>query len=271
MERKQSASIPAMTEVTDSAAARLVVLLEALADVDSDDRRGLTVASLARALDRDKSVISRQLKPLVELGLVERDAAGRHALGWRLFAIAAHAGDQRLLLLAPPVMRRLAQVLRERIHFSIRRGTDVLTILSESPRRTVEVVGWVGRTSPLTCTSSGRALMFDHSDDEIRELFVSGFAVGDGMNAPRSIDDFLRRLHEARRAGFAYVENEFDDDLSGVAAPVRDVHGRIVGALNVSAPTYRLTEVRANASRSLVNAANHLSALISSPPDSRVD
>ena len=261
----------AMTQVTESAAAKLVLLLEALTDVDSDDRRGLTVAALARAVNRDKSVVSRQLRPLVELGLVEKDEEGRHALGWRLFAIAAQAGDQRLLLLAPPVMRRLTQLLRERVHFSIRRGTDVLTILSESPRRTVEAVGWVGRTSPLTCTSSGRALMFDHADDEILELFAGGFPLGDGMNAPTHVDELLRRLHEAKRLGVAYVENEFDDDLSGVAAPVRDVHGRIVGALNVSAPTFRLKEVRANAGRSLLNAANHLSSLLSAPPDSRVD
>lgn len=269
--RQLPLTIAAMTVVTASAAAKLVLMLEALADVDSDNRRGLTVAALARALDRDKSVVSRQLRPLVELGLVEKDEEGRHALGWRLFAIAAHAGDQRLLLLAPPVMRRLTQLLRERVHFSIRRGTDVLTILSESPRRTVEAVGWVGRTSPLTCTSAGRALMFDHPDDEIRDLFADGFIRGDGMNAPTDVEEFLQRLHQAKGLGVAYVENEFDDDLSGIAAPVRDLHGRIIGALNVSAPTFRLKEVRVNAGRSLVNAANHLSSLLSSPPDSRVD
>jgi DNA-binding IclR family transcriptional regulator len=258
-----------MPETSDSGAAKLVALLEALADVDSDGRDGLSVAELARALGRDKSVISRQLKPLVALGLVERHGEGRHSLGWRLFAIAAHAGDQRLLLLAPPVMRRLTQLLRERVHFSIRRGTDVLTILSESPRRTVEAVGWVGRTSPLTCTSSGRALLFDHSDEEVREMFASDFPRGAGAQAPGDVDELLRRLRTARQEGVAYVENEFDDDLSGVAAPVRDVHGRIVAALNVSAPTFRLRDHRVPAGRSLLHAANHLSALLSAPPDAR--
>lgn len=255
-----------MFEASDSAAAKIVALLDALTDVDSDERSGLTVAALARALGRDKSVISRQLKPLVELGLVERDVDGRHTLGWRLFAIAAHAGDQRLLLLAPPVMRRLTQLVRERIHFSIQRGGEAMTILSESPQRAVEAVSWVGRTTPLTCTSSGRALLFDHNEDEIRGLFADAFHVGAGRNAPADVDEMLRRLHRARDQGLAIVESEFDDDLSGIAAPVRDVHGRIIGALNLSAPSYRMKDIRVSAARSLQNAAAHLSGLLSSPP-----
>lgn len=260
--------IPAMSGGPDSGAAKIVSLLEALADVDSDDRLGLSVAALARAVGRDKSVISRQLRPLVDLGLVERHPDGRHALGWRLFAIAAHAGDQRLLLLAPPIMRRLTQLLRERVHFSLYRRGEVMTILSESPQRTVEAVGWVGRTSPATCTSSGRALLFDHSDDEIREL-LADFPIGRGRNAPHDVEEMLRRLRTARRKGLAFVDKEFDDDLSGIAAPVRDVHGRIVGVLNVSAPSYRLNDARAVAERSLLNATRHLSSLLGSPPTSR--
>jgi len=71
-----------MTDTTQTGAAKLLALLEALADSDSDARDGLSVADLARALGRDKSIVSRQLRPLVDLGMVERDDAGRHRLGW---------------------------------------------------------------------------------------------------------------------------------------------------------------------------------------------
>ena len=260
-----------MTETHDTAAAKLIALLEGLVDVDSDARDGLTVAELSRALDRDKSVISRQLKPLVELGIVERSPDGRHSVGWRLFAIASRAGDQRLLLLAPPVMRRLTQLLRERVHFSILRGGEVFTILSESPRRTIEAVEWVGHTSPLTCTSSGRALLFDHSDDEIRDLFGNGFATGHGANAPRTVDDLIARISQARQAGVACLVNEFDDDLTAIATPVRDVHGRITGALNVSAPSFRMRTNQPAVGRSLIAAATHLSNLLVTPRESRPD
>jgi IclR family KDG regulon transcriptional repressor len=256
-----------VTETHDTAAGKLLALLEALADADSANRDGLTVAEVARALGRDKSIVSRQLKPVVELGLVERDATGRHRLGWRLFAIAAKAGDQRLLLLAPPVMRRLTELVRERVHLSLRRGIDVFTILSESPNRTIEVASWVGRTTPVTCTSSGRVLMFDHSDEEIRELLEGRFQCGQGLRAPQTVEELIERVAAARRQGFALVEDEFEDDLSGVAAPVRDVHGRIVAALNISVPSYRLKGIESTVGRQISQAARHLTRGLAAPPE----
>lgn len=256
----------AMTETSGTAAGKLLALLESLAETDSETRDGLTVAALARALGREKSSVSRQLKPLVELGLVERDDNGRHRLGWRLFAVAAQAGDQRLLLLAPPVMWRLTQLVRERVHLSIRRGVGVFTILSESPERAVEAVGWVGRTTPVYCTSSGRALLFDHSDDEIRELLKERFERGPGPNAARDAEDLIARVAGARLEGFALVVDESGEDLTAVAAPVRDVRGRIVAALNIAAPSFRLEHQATAAGRHVSRAALHLSRALSAPP-----
>lgn len=256
-----------MTETNNTAAGKMLALLETLSESDSDTREGLTVAEISRALGREKSIVSRQLKPLVELGIVERSDDGRHSLGWRLFAVAARAGDQRLLLLAPPVMRRLTQLVRERVHLSILRGSNVFTILSESPNRTIEAVGWVGRTAPMTCTSSGRALLFDHSDDEIRNLLDGRFERGPGPNAPRDVGDLIERVAAARQQGFVIATDEFDDDLSAVASPVRDVHGRIVASLNISAPSYRLKDRVTTAGRQVSQAALHLSKALSTPPE----
>jgi DNA-binding IclR family transcriptional regulator len=252
-----------VSETERSTAARLLATLEALC-LAGGTGGGLTVAELSRALGRDKSIVSRQLRALVDLGVVERDDDGRHRLGWRLFTLAAQAGDRRLLSLAPRVMRRLCDVTQERAHLSVLQGRDVLTILSESSRRAVEAAGWVGRRSPVHCTSSGRALLFDHSDAEIRELLDGAVLPGPGPNAPRTVEDLLRRVHEARDRGVALSDREFDEDLVAAAAPVRDFSGRIVAALNVSAPAYRLHSRLATTGQQVIAAAAHLSRAISS-------
>lgn len=246
-------------------ASRVVTLLEALGDADSASREGLTIAELSRWLGRDRSIVSRQLRPLVELGVVERTESGQHRLGWRLFAIAAKAGDQRLLLLAPPVMRKLTQRVRERCHLSVRRGTDVLTIVSESPQRAIEATGWVGRTVPIHCTSTGRALLFDHAESDIRTLYPTGLPSGGTRRGAQTVGALVKRVDQARKQGFALVDGEFEEDLIAVAAPVRDVHGRIVAALNISAPGYRLRERISTAGRQAAQAAAHLSSALSAP------
>jgi DNA-binding IclR family transcriptional regulator len=62
------------------------------------------------------------------------------------------------------------------------------------------------------------------------------------------------------------VVDEFEDGLSGAAAPVRDVHGRIVAAINISAPSFRIADNLAHAGRQVAQAATYLSRSLSSPP-----
>lgn len=259
-----------MTDSEKTSAARLMATLEALADPRWSGREGVGVSELARRLHRDKSIVSRQLRSLVDVGLVDRLPDGQHRLGWRLFALAAGAGDQRVRELAPPVMRRLVDVVEERVHLTVLRGREALTVHCESPQRGVEPVWWVGRTSPLHCTATGRVLMFDYSDDDVREALASASFDGLGPNAPADVDDVLRRLHRARQRGFAFVDRESDSDSVAAAAPVRDHGGGIVAAINISAPSYRLRGKLTWAGQQVAAAAAHLSrSLATGPPPSR--
>jgi DNA-binding IclR family transcriptional regulator len=42
-----------------------------------------------------------------------------------------------------------------------------------------------------------------------------------------------------RRDGFAWVRDEFADEISSVAAPVRDAAGAVAAAVHVHGPSYR--------------------------------
>src|SRR3712207_7842855 len=84
---------------------------------------GLGVVRIAQLIGREKSQVSRALKTLAESGLVDRDPSTRHyRLGWRFFALAARAGEQRLLSVAPPLLERLMKSLGETVHLSVQIG-----------------------------------------------------------------------------------------------------------------------------------------------------
>ena len=63
----------------------------------------------------------------------------------------------------------------------------------------------------------------------------------------------------ARQAGYAQVSEEFEHELVGVSAPVRDFRGRVVAALNVSAPKFRLGGSIDAAGRAAIVSANQIS------------
>lgn len=230
-----------MTDGVDGVSRAAATLL-ALGSDEAVEFDGLGVVRIAELVGGDKGQISRVLATLAKAELVERDPRTlSYRLGWQLYALAARAGDQRLLAAARPLLRRLVDEVDERVNLSVLRGADVLTVLSDSPRRSVQAAGWVGRTVPAYCTSSGRALLFDTSAGDIRALLADLEFEQPGPRAPRDVDELLRRLQRSRRRGFAVVDEEFEPGLMSVAAPVRDFRGRVCAAINVSAPRFRLS------------------------------
>jgi len=102
--------------------------------------------------------------------------------------------------------------------------------------------GPVGRLVPAYCSSSGQALLIDHTREQLHELFGGVRFVRLGPSTPRSLADLTKRIEVARERGYATVDEEFEPGLVAAAAPVRDFRGRIVAALNVSGPKFRFGE-----------------------------
>jgi len=226
-------------------------VLELLADEPTGS--GLGVVRLAELRGDDKSQLSRTLTTLAEHGYVERDPESlAYRLGWRVFALAARAGDARLLAVAAPVLRTLVRELEESVHLSVRQGAHVLTLLAEAPARAIHAPGRVGGLTPVATTSAGRVLV---SELESKELASLGLA------------SLERVLAEVRHCGYAIVRNEFEPGLVAAAAPVRGPSGTIVAAVNVSGPEFRLDERLEEAALRLVVAAGELSVAIGGPTE----
>jgi IclR family KDG regulon transcriptional repressor len=237
---------------------RGVEVLLSLSSDESLDMGGLGVTRISELLGREKSQVSRALKALNEYGLVERTKDNGYRLGWRLYALAQLAGERRLLETAAPIMRRLAQTLGERVHLSVRQGTETLTVLSESSGRSLQTTGWAGRMTPAYCTSAGRALLLDWDAEEILAAFEPVQFVALGPRTVGSPADLVRSIAADRERGYTVVDEEFEPDLIGVAVPVRDPAGAIVAAINVSAPRFRFVDRVPEAAAELTAVATEL-------------
>jgi IclR family transcriptional regulator, KDG regulon repressor len=240
--------------------------VETLLSLSSDQaiaEGGLGVTKIAELLGREKSQVSRALSTLAEYGLVDRDPDTlAYRLGWRIFAMANLAGERRLLDYAQPHLAQLVSEFGERAYLSVLQGSDTITILSHQSPRAVQAVGWVGRTTPAYCTSVGKALLLDHSRAELKLVFEGVEFVPLAPNTARGLDDFEAMITAARAQGYATADEEMEPGLVSVAAPVRDPQGRIVAALNVSAPKYRFTAGFDRLGAALVTAAAELAAAL---------
>lgn len=239
---------------------RGILVLQALSSDESIAAGGLGVLRLAELVGDDKSQISRTLKALHQYGFVDRDPETRaYRLGWALYALAARAGDTRLLAAGEQTLKELVAALGERVHLNVLQGSEVLTVLSESPARALQAAGWVGRTVPAYCSSAGQALLIDRTRDEVADLLAGVELVPLGPAAPATVDAFYARIEAARARGYALADEEFEPGLVAAAAPVRDFRGHVVAAVNASGPKFRLGPHLDDVGRAVAEAAGRIS------------
>lgn len=243
-------------------------ILIALGSDEAVEHGGLGVVRIAELVGREKSQVSRALTALAANGMVDRDPASRaYRLGWRLYALAARSGRPRLIATAAPVLRGLVAESGETAHLSVLQGGEVMTLLSEAPASAITATGWTGRTVPVICTSAGRALLFDHDLAMLEKLAGPVSFAGLGPGAPSDVAELYRRIEAARDRGYATVDEEFENGLVGVAAPLRDPSGRILAAVNVSGPKFRLGGQLAATGEAVRRAALELTEAMFSPAD----
>ena len=207
-----------------SGLARGLAVLQALAGPEAASG-GLGVVRLAELIGSDKSQTSRTLATLAEHGLVERDPDTlSYRIGWQVFALAARRASRGCWPPLPACCASSSTTSARARTCRCARARASLTLLSESPPSAICAPGLVGALTPLATTSAGRALAFDLADDELAALGLAGDS---------------ERIAAARALGYAIVREEFEPGLVAAAAPVRDSTGRIVAAVNVSAPAFR--------------------------------
>ncbi len=243
-------------------------ILIALGGDEALDRHGLGVVRIAQIVGQEKSQVSRALSALSASGLVDRDPDTRaYRLGWRFFTLAARSGRPRLTSLAPGILARLVADLGETAHLSVLQGDQVLTLLSEAPASAISANGWSGRTVPVTCTSSGRVLLFDYDLAALERRLTAASFSRSGPRAPHDAHELYRRIQASRQRGFATVDEELERGLVAAAAPVRDFSGRIIASINVSGPKFRLGRQLRAAGEAVRAAAAELSdALLGESP-----
>lgn len=245
--------------VADSTLRRGLMLLTRLAGAAT----GRTVSELAALSGVERSQVSRTMGTLIDLGVVVRDPRTRaYRLSWSIYALAASAGDQELLAAARPVLDRLAAVTGSPAHLTVLDGTDVVTVSSGYPPFHAERRPPIGERSPAWCSSSGRTLLADLSDEVLRARLAAVSFTSAGPRAPSTLAELLDRITSTRGSGAVTVIDEFMADFMGVAAPVVGADGSVVASLNISGPTWRLAGAVETLRAAVGGAARELSAAL---------
>jgi DNA-binding IclR family transcriptional regulator len=115
-----------------------VAVLEFVASRASSAAPG--VVEIARAVGREKSVVSRNLRTLVGAGLLVRDTVGAgYRIGPRIYRIAAGVREARIEELGERAVAALADRFGERSELYVRAGNLAMTVATASPDAPLQV------------------------------------------------------------------------------------------------------------------------------------
>jgi DNA-binding IclR family transcriptional regulator len=204
----------------------------------------LGVTELGRHLGVHKATASRLIATLAERGMVERDrVTEKYRLGFGLIRLAGAAmASMDLVRIARPVLEELADRTRETVNLGVLSGDVVVYIDQVTGTRSIVAVSWVGRRTPLHATSNGKVLLAGQDPQELERLLAPPLE----RSTPSTIIDPRRlrlQLDEIRARGYATTMEELEEGLNAVAAPIRRADGRVVAALSVSGPAFRMRPV----------------------------
>lgn len=240
------------TQAIDRAAGLLVRVIEA--------DEPLPFSRLHAESGLSKSTASRLLSALERHGLLGRDAAGAFMPGPVLTRYASRSGIAELIAAAQPVLERLGEKTGETVNLAVPAGAEVEQVAQVDSRYLLGATNWVGLRVPLHCSALGKVFVAFGAAELPRGRLE--------RRTPHTITDRARlaaQFAEIRRTGYGVAVEELEPGLVAIAAPVRGRGGRVIAAISVSAPTFRLDEGRiAEIGALLVSEAEELSAALAS-------
>lgn len=241
-------------------------VLEALGDGEA------RLVDLSTRLGENKSTVLRLLSTLESHGLVQQDAqTKRYSLGLKVLQLASEAlSNIDIRGAAQDVLYELNDLTGETVHLGIYDEPQVVYIDKRESTFPIRMYSRVGARAECYCTGVGKAIIAFLTDVELERYQRKVHFTQYTPNTITSLAALREEVQRIRARGYALDEQEHEEGVRCVAAPVFEFQGRVAGAVSVAAPAFRKSaeEIEALAPV-LVEAAGRISGNLGSGGDGR--
>jgi len=213
----------------------------AILDAFGAERRALNLAEIATLVGVTKSSAQRCTHTLERLGLLARDPrVKRWVLTPRALGLAnAYLSGHPLVEQATTHLIDLNQATGESVSMSEPDNTDMVFVARFPSHKRFFVHMPIGRRLPMYCTASGRAFLSALPPAEAARIVRRSSLRQFTPSTITDPDTILALIDAARKAGYAWADQECYRGDHTIAAPILGDDGMPVAAVNISGPTSR--------------------------------
>ena len=149
---------------------------------------------------------------------------------------------------ATPYLKELVNQCNETVHLGVLEEGEVLYLAKEESSKTIRMCSYVGKRAPLHCTALGKVLLAYLPEEERKKILEQKGLLRFTEKTITDKKELEKELNKIKKQGFALDREENEKDVRCIAAPIKNYQGKVIAAISISGPVYRID----------INKQNHL-------------
>lgn len=208
----------------------------------SQNNKALTISDVSKITGLSRPTARRILLTLEHLGFAESNN-GLFTLTARTLSLGyAYLSSNNKWSIAHPFMRDFVHQTGESCSISILDGIDIIYVARVSTKRIMSINLDVGSKLPAYATSMGHVLLANLSKEDL-EKYLNNLNLEKFTDNTILDKDQLRTiLEDVREKNWGGVDQQFEEGLRSIAAPIRDANGNVIAAINCSTHAGRISK-----------------------------
>lgn len=219
-----------------NATEKTLAILEAVARAGGPHR----LAEVSAQAEVGKPSAHRILQDLVRNGFVSMRNSGSYVIGARLLSLASEilGGSEETAFV--PVLEELSSTTGHTVHLAVRSGLEAVYVHKINADRPYKMASAVGMRIPLHCTAIGKCILASLSPEEAAQTIPRLALVARTPHTIVSREALLRELVRVTQQGYAIDNEENEENVRCIGAPVTGTSGAVLAGLSVSTLSFEM-------------------------------
>lgn len=207
---------------------------------------GLPLTEIASQVDIPKGTCHRLLQTLVADGYaLQDDGSAHYRLTFKmLWTVSELLDGLELTQLVRPTLDKLSQETSETVHLALLDGNTPVYVSKIDSPNAIRMYSRVGKRMYLHSTGLGKAILAYLPEERVDAIINADGLPAQTTNTITEVDALKEELACIRARGYALDEEENEDGIHCIAAPVFDQEGAVVGAVSIAALKFRIDKAQ---------------------------
>lgn len=184
-----------------------------------------------------RSTLYRQLKILMDAGLVDHYGKGLYTPGWLVDDLSRVKKDEeeKLIENSIPIMHEINEETGESVNLTIVKGSKVKVLTHLESNYNLKYSYQEGENLNIFKGASSKILLAYLSDAHQENLISTEFSGEEKLLLQKELDSI-------RQKGYSITKSEVDENAIGISAPILRGGKYLLAGISIAGPVFRIDE-----------------------------